>query len=59
MSFFYLAKIKGAPINECHKMSDFKRKKVRMTSSEREKNEGHTNENEKMKKNEMWKSPLI
>jgi len=54
-----LAKIKGAPINECHKMSDFKRKKVRMTSSEREKNEGHTNENEKMKKNEMWKSPLI
>jgi len=23
-----LAKIKGAPINECHKMSDFERKKL-------------------------------
>ncbi len=28
LSFFYLAKIKGAPINECHKMNDFKRKKL-------------------------------
>lgn len=28
LSFFNLAKIKGAPINECHKMSDFKRKKL-------------------------------
>jgi len=50
LSFFDLAKIREGLINECHKMSDFKRKKLEQPQVNEKKNESCINENEKMKK---------